>query len=92
MSSGARAGLVIAVIAVLAVIAAFVLGLIDISQTREGRLPAISVSGGQAPAFDVSTARIGVDTESKPVDVPKVEVGTTRRHVDVPVVAVKKPQ
>lgn len=89
-SSGARVGLIVAVIAILAIIAAFAFGLIDISQTKTGKLPEVSVQGGQAPSFDVSTAKVDVGSKSKEVDVPKVEVGTTKTTVDVPTVDVQK--
>jgi hypothetical protein len=90
MSSGARTGLIIAVIAVIAVIAAFAFGLIDVSQTKETRLPEVSVQGGQAPAFDVDTADVDVGTANTTVDVPKVEVGTTEEKIELPTVDVKK--
>jgi hypothetical protein len=48
----------LAVVVVLAVIAAFAFGLINISQTREAKLPEVAVSGGQAPAFHVDTAKV----------------------------------
>lgn len=89
-SSGARVGIIIGVVAVLAIIAAFAFGLIDINQTREARAPEVSVSGGQAPAFDVDTAKVSVGTKTTDVTVPKVEVGTTKEAVKVPTVDVDK--
>ena len=86
-----RALLVLLVLAVVAVIAAFLTGFIDINQTQAARLPSIEVKGGQAPAFDVSTAKVAVGTETKTVDVPKVKVGTEAQTVEVPTVDVKKP-
>ncbi len=88
--SGARVGIIIGVVAVLAIIAAFAFGLIDINQTREARAPEVSVSGGQAPAFDVDTAKVSVGTKTTDVTVPKVEVGTTKEAVKVPTVDVDK--
>jgi hypothetical protein len=92
MSSGARSGLVIAVVAVLAIIAAFAFGLIDIDQTKETKLPEVAVEGGQAPAFDVKTADVDVGTTSTSVEVPKVEVGTTEEKVELPTLDVKKAE
>lgn len=89
MSSGARSGLIIAVVAVLAVIAAFAFGLIDIDQTKETKLPEVAVEGGQAPAFDVKTADVDVGTTNTSVEVPTVDVGTTREKVELPTVDVK---
>jgi hypothetical protein len=89
-NNGARAILIIAIIAVLAVIAAFAFGLIDISQTKQMKAPDVSVSGGQAPAFDVSTAKVEVGKKTTDVTVPTVDVGTTKKQVEVPTVDVKK--
>ena len=75
---------------VLVVIAAFAFGLIDLKQTREAEAPKVSVEGGQAPAFDVDTAKVDVGTKTKSVEVPKVEVGTTKSTVKVPTVYVEK--
>ena len=85
-----RGGLVAAVIVVIAVIAAFAFGLIDINQTRETKLPDVSVQGGQAPAFDVDTADVDVGTKNTTVELPKVEVGTTKEQVKLPTVDVDK--
>ena len=91
-NSGARVGIVIAVIAVLAIIAAFAFGLIDIDQTKETKLPEVAVEGGQAPAFDVDTARVDVGTKSTDITVPKVDVGTTKEDIKVPTVNVDKAE
>jgi len=86
--SGARVGIIIGVVAILAVIAAFAFGLIDINQTREARAPEVSVSGGQAPAFDVDTAKVSVGTTTTDVTVPKLR--TEKESVKVPTVDVSK--
>lgn len=69
-----RGILVILIVVVLALIAAIALGYIDVSQTKKGALPSISVSGGQAPAFDVKTANVSVGTENHMVETPVVNV------------------
>ena len=74
MSSGARSGLIIAVVAIVAIIAAFAFGLIDINQTKETKLPEVSVQGGQTPTFDVDTAKVDVGTTNTSVDLPTVDV------------------
>jgi hypothetical protein len=89
-NNGARVGIIVAVVAILAIIAAFAFGLIDINQTREAKAPDVSVSGGQAPAFDVDTAKVDVGTKTTDLTVPKVEVGTTKESVKVPTVDVQK--
>jgi FlaG/FlaF family flagellin (archaellin) len=89
-SSGARVGLIVAIIAILAIIAAFAFGFIDINQTRQGQAPSISVSGGQAPAFDVDTAKVNIGSKDSSVTVPKIDVGTKEETVKVPTIDVKK--
>jgi hypothetical protein len=91
MSSAARTGLMIVVVAIVVVIAAIAFGFIDVNQTKKAALPEVAVSGGQAPAFDVKTADVDVGTKKTSVDVPKVEVGTTKTTLEVPTVDVKKP-
>ena len=88
--NGARAGIIIAIVAVLAIIAAFAFGLIDIDQTKQTKLPEVSVQGGQAPAFDVDTAKVDVGTKREDITVPKVDVGTTKTDIKVPTVEVEK--
>jgi hypothetical protein len=78
-NNGARVGIIIALVAILAIIAAFAFGLIDINQTKEMKAPEVSVSGGQAPAFDVDTAKVDVGARNTDVTVPKVEVGKIGR-------------
>lgn len=89
-NNGARVGIIIGVVAVLAIIAAFAFGLVDINQTKSMKAPEVSVSGGQAPAFDVDTAKVNVGTKTTDVAVPKVEVGTTKEEVKVPTISVDK--
>jgi len=69
-----RAVLVLLVIVVLVAIAAIALGYVNVSQTREAALPTVSVSGGQAPAFNVQTANVSVGTENHVVQTPTVNV------------------
>ncbi|TZG25792.1 hypothetical protein [Sphingomonas montanisoli] len=88
--NGMTIGIIVAVVIVLAVVAAFAFGLIGVKQTREAQAPAVKVEGGQAPAFDVDTAKVDVGTKATTVDVPKVEVGTTKETVKVPTVDVQK--
>lgn len=90
--SGARAAIIIAIVAVLAIIAAFAFGLIDIDQTKETKMPEVSVQGGQAPAFDVDTAKVDVGTTTEQVKVPTVDVdvGTKSEGIKVPTVDVDK--
>ena len=52
----------------------------------------LTVSGGQAPAFDVDTAKVDVGTKTEGITVPKVDVGTTTTDIKVPTVDVKKAE
>ncbi len=81
-------GLIIAAVLIVAVVAIFAFGLVNINQTKETRLPQVAVQGGQAPAFDVDTAKVDVGTRKASVDVPVM--GTKETKIDVPVVGTKK--
>ncbi len=61
---------------VVLVVAAFAFGFINIDQTKTAKLPDVKVetSGGQAPAFDVNTAKVDVGTEKKTIEVPTVSM------------------
>ena len=84
-----RAILGLAVIVVLLLIAGLWLGLLRVDQTQQAQLPQVSVSGGQAPKFDVQTAKVNVGTTQTTIDVPKVE--TEKKAIDLPKVTVDKP-
>ena len=65
-----------------------------VRQTQEGKMPDVDVKvkGGQAPKYDVDTAKVSVSTEKRDVNVPKVNVSTEKREVEVPKVNVKPPK
>ena len=67
-----RALLVLVGIAALVILAGMATGFINIDQTRTAQLPRLE--GGQAPEFKADVAKIGVGTETKTIEVPKVEV------------------
>ena len=67
-----RAILVLLGIAALVLLAALSLGLVRFDQTQVAELPRLE--GGQAPKFDVDTAKIKVGTEQKTVEVPDISV------------------
>lgn len=58
------------------VVAAFALGFIDIDQTKTAQLPDVKVEtqGGQAPAFDVETAKVDVGSKETTIEVPTISV------------------
>jgi hypothetical protein len=94
-----RAILLILIIAVVALIAAIGTGYIDISQTREAKVPSVAASdgtiratGGQSPTFEVQTGSVQVGTREANVAVPKVEVKREAKGVSVPVVEVRPPE
>jgi hypothetical protein len=84
-----RVILSIAVVVVVALIAGLALGLLRVDQTQQAQLPRLSLSGGQSPRFNVDTAKVNVGTETKTVDVPKID--TQKKAIDVPTVSVSKP-
>lgn len=65
-----------------------------VRQTQEGKMPDVDVKvqGGQAPKYDVDTAKVNVSTEKREVNVPKVNVSTEKKEVEVPKVDVKPPK
>ena len=46
----------------------------DVEQTEEGELPEINVEEGNMPEFDVDTADVDVEMETRTVEVPTLEV------------------
>ena len=91
-----RAIFLILILAVVALIAAFATGIVDISQTREARVPrleasdgAIRAQGGQPPAFEVQTGSVEMGKREANVAVPKVVVQRDKAKVDVPSVEVR---
>jgi hypothetical protein len=48
--------------------------LIDVRQTREGRLPEISVEGGQLPQYDIEVGNIEVTDEGLEITPPNERV------------------
>ncbi len=89
---GGMGWLAAVIIIVLLVVLAFAFGLINVDQTKTAKLPDINVqaSGGQAPAFDVNTAKIDVGSKKETVKVPDVQVGTKDTTVSLPTVSVTK--
>lgn len=94
-----RAVLLILILAVVALIAAVATGFVDISQTREARVPqvsatanGVSASGGQSPAFQVETGSVEVGTGTANVTTPSVRIEGKDTQVLVPKVVVDRPQ
>jgi hypothetical protein len=75
-SSSTPAWLLGLVVIALLVVAAFAFGLVNIDQVQNAELPTVNVeaSGGQAPAFDVETAKVDVGSKTETIEVPTVEV------------------
>lgn len=67
-----RALLVLLGIAALVLLAAMALGFVRFDQTQVAQLPRLE--GGQAPRFQADVAKVGVGTETKTVEVPRVTV------------------
>ena len=94
-----RAILLIIILVVVALIGAFATGFLDVSQTREARVPEIEANagsiraeGGQSPAFEVQTGSVEVGTREANVAVPKIEVKRDQAKVEVPSVEVRRPK
>lgn len=72
------------------VVAAFAFGLVNIDQVREAQAPTVKLetSGGQAPVFDIETARVSIGSKPATVETPTVSVGSTSTTVEVPTISV----
>jgi hypothetical protein len=70
---------------------AWAFGFVNLQQTRDAKLPSVSVQGGQMPKFDADVAKVDVGTKTENVAVPQVNVGTTEKKIDVPSIDVQKP-
>jgi hypothetical protein len=90
-SSSTPAWLIGILFIVLIVVAAFAFGLINIDQTQQAVAPTVKLetSGGQAPAFDVETAKVDVGTRTETIQTPTVDVGSKTSIVEVPTVSVE---
>lgn len=71
------------------IVAAGAFYFIDIDQTQEGKLPNvdISVEGGQAPEYDVTTGSVDIGTTEKKVTVPTVSL--EEKNVTVPTLEIQ---
>ncbi|MET0371440.1 MAG: hypothetical protein ABW039_08700 [Sphingobium sp.] len=49
-------------------------GFIDLHKTQDGALPEIAVKEGKLPQYQANVATIDVGTETRTIEVPKVEV------------------
>jgi hypothetical protein len=67
-----RAILVLLGVAALVLLAAMALGLVRFDQTQVAQLPRLE--GGQAPKFEVDTAKVKVGTQQQTVEVPDISV------------------
>jgi hypothetical protein len=76
-----RAVIFVLILAVVAVLIALWSGFLNVSQTREARVPnvattdnGIAARGGQTPAFDVQTGTVSVEPSNVTLPVPNLEV------------------
>jgi hypothetical protein len=49
-------------------------GFIDLRKTQDGRLPEVAVKEGALPKYEANVAKIEVGSETKTIEVPKVDV------------------
>lgn len=85
-----RALLALVGVIAIAIVAAMSFGLINVTQTREAKMPDMALVGGQAPAFKADVANVSVGTENKTVEVPTIAV--KQATIAVPTVKVEKPE
>lgn len=79
-----RALLALLLIAAVVLVALIMTDVININQTREASLPALSVEQGALPEFDVNTADIDIGSERRnvEVDVPTIEMRGAAENAD----------
>lgn len=70
----ATAALVVIGLAVVAFAALILTGFIRFNVEGEAQAPRVEVTGGSAPEVSVEVGRVGVTTEERTVEVPRVEV------------------
>ncbi|KQT51954.1 hypothetical protein ASG43_20915 [Aureimonas sp. Leaf454] len=66
-------GILVAVVVVVGIVG-YAMGFFTVTQTQEGSLPNVSVTGGSMPKVDVDAADVNVGTETKTIEVPTVTV------------------
>ena len=90
--SGGGGWLVLFIVIIGLIVAAFAFGFINIDQVREGKAPTVTLetNGGQAPKFDIDTARIDIGKKQETVKVPTVDVGSKDTRVTVPTVTMER--
>jgi hypothetical protein len=81
-----RALLILILLAILAAIILVTTGYLDLNQTREARAP--EIKAGQTPAFNVDVHPIEVNTVTRNVQVPVVEMQT--KQIQVPTISVQE--
>jgi hypothetical protein len=91
-SSSGFGWLIALVIVAALVVAAFAFGLVNVDQISSGKAPGIKVetTAGEAPVFDVQTARIDIGKKQETVQVPTVDVGSKDKNVTVPTVSIDR--
>lgn len=90
--SSSTPGWLIAIIVIVGlVVAAFAFGLVNIDQVGTGSMPKVKLetTAGEAPKFDVTTAKIDLGTKQESVNVPTVDVGTKEKTVTVPTISME---
>src|SRR3546814_13915504 len=89
MGRGCRIGLIIVLLVIVIVIVLVAFGIVDITQTRQAKLPDVNTEGGQLPGYDVDTPGIDVGTEQKQITVPDIDVHEEQKTITLPDVDVK---
>src|SRR3546814_8160974 len=89
MGRGCRSGLIIVLLLIVIVIVLVAFGIVDITQTRQAKLPDVNTEGGQLPGYDVDTPGIDIGTEKKQITVPDIDVHEEQKTITLPDVDVK---
>ena len=70
--------LIAAIIVVL--LGVFAFAFFNVEQTSEGRLPTVSVQGGQLPNFDVDAGSVKIGQKERTVTVPTLDVKSPKEE------------
>src|SRR3546814_18621878 len=81
MGRGCRSGLIIVLLLIVIVIVLVAFGIVDITQTRQAKLPDVTTEGGQLPGYDVDTPGIDIGKEKKLLTVPDTAVHEGPEHI-----------
>src|SRR3546814_17987504 len=89
MGRGCRSGLIIVLLLIVIVIVLVAFGIVDITQTRQAKLPDVNTEGGQLPGYGVDTPGLDLGKEKKQVTVPDIDAHEAQKTIESTDITVK---